>query len=88
VFAPAGASTVPAYNPRLHNDLGGVIIPGEMPKSLRANPPANFFCKIALIVIIVTNVGCHGFRFTSPMFDFTVDGEQNTKDESRGSEVD
>ena len=78
---------MPTYNPSLHNDFGDVIIPRVISKSLRANPPANFFCKIAIFVIIVTNVGCHGFRFSSPMFDFTVDGEQNPKDESGSPET-
>jgi hypothetical protein len=45
------------------------------------------FGKIAVILLIVCNVGCHGFSFTSPMFDFHALGQQDAGKE-RGSPED
>jgi nitrate reductase NapE component len=78
---------VPTYNPCLHTDFGDVIIPRVISKSLRTKPRDKIFCIIAIILANVLNVGCHGFKFTSPMFDIVVDGEQNPKDESGSQET-
>ena len=74
-MAPAGASTVPTYNSRLHDDLAKGKIAANQSERLRMKAHASFFCIIAIFVAIVLNVGCHGFKFSSPMFSFTANSE-------------
>jgi len=46
-------------------------------KALREQRQYHYFALIVVFLYIILNTGCHGFKFTSGMFDFEALGHGN-----------